>query len=850
MDFNLKSKEQLKRELTDLRKTLTHIIAVEIDNLKADNALKSQKEFNNTVLSSLNAHIAVLNEHGEIIAVNKSWESFARENKNNPSINFTLGSNLLELYQDNPSNKTLQQMAEGFEAIINGGLEALNTEHLYETSTGKCWYLVKTSPMGLKYGGAVLSRVDITTGKINEEALKEQNDFIINVFESLSHPFYVIDVKNHTVKMANSAARISPQAPISTCYSLIYNRSTPCEGTNHPCPLNKVVKTEQPCKTEHVYYDNNGKLKYIENHGYPVFDQQGQVTQMIVYTLDITERKMADKQLKLAGRVFSNTLDGIVITDTKSVIQSVNPAFTKITGYTPEEAIGQSLAILKSGYHDPGFYKNMWTTLLTDGQWQGEIWNKRKDGVIYPGQLNISSIKNDLNEMINFVCVFTDISKLKQSEQRYAHLAYHDSLTGLSNRLQFQDRFQQALERVDPEETVALMFIDLNRFKFINDTLGHTIGDKVLKEIAERLNQCRRDDNILSRWGGDKFTIVFPSVKDVFEVTQVAETILKSLSKAYQIEGHEFFLSASISIALHHEGGEDVETLLMNADKAMFYAKGQGKNNYYIYHDSMIGPSLQELELETDLHHALDSNEFFLCYQPQFVLGTNRMIGVEALIRWKHSGKLVPPDRFIPVVEANGLIIDIGRWVLYTACKQNKVWQDGGYSPMVMAVNVSAQQFQEKNFLDDIDEILSETGLDPKYLELEITERLLMHREETIIDKLIQLRAKGIKISIDDFGTGYSSLSYLKQFPINKLKIDQSFVRNLTKSFEDTAITTAIIAMGHSLNLKVVAEGIEEKEQLDFLHKSHCDEGQGYYFSRPLSVQDFSHQLDHPPIHV
>ncbi len=575
------------------------MITVEIDNLKAENFIKSQEEFNKTVLSSLNAQIAVLNDSGKIVAVNRSWESFARENQSYPSINYSLGSNLTGLYEHHPSNKMLQQIGEGVEGVISGYIEDWDVEHFYETSIGECWYLIKLTPMGKKYGGAILSRVDIT--------------------------------------------------------------------------------------------------------------------------------------------------------------------------------------------------------------------------------------------------------ELKESKERYNHLVYHDSLTGLSNRLGFQDQFHQALERIDPGDTVALMFIDLDRFKFINDALGHTIGDKVLKEIAERLKQCQLEDKILSRWGGDEFTILFPKVKDVHGVTEVAENILKSLSKAYQVEGYEFFLSASIGIAFYPEAGEDVETLLMNADKAMFYAKEQGKNNYHIYHKSMTGPSLEELEMETDLHHALESHEFFLYYQPQFVLGTNKMTGVEALIRWKRLGRLVPPDRFIPMVEANGLITEIGRWVLYTACAQNKLWQDAGHSPMVMAVNVSAQQFQKKNFLNDLDHILSETGLDPKYLELEITERLLMHHEEAVIDKLIHLRAKGIKISIDDFGTGYSSLSYLKQFPINKLKIDQSFVRNLTKSSEDTAITTAIIAMGHSLDLKVVAEGIEDQDQLDFLHKNHCDEGQGYYFSRPLSVQDFSLQLSHLP---
>ncbi|MFV1952094.1 MAG: EAL domain-containing protein [Nitrospinota bacterium] len=563
---------------------------------------------------------------------------------------------------------------------------------------------------------------------------------------------------------------------------------------------------------------------------------------------DITKRKQAEEKLRMAAKVFENTTEGIMITDRRGNIQSVNSAFTIITGYSAKEAIGKTVDLLRSETHDSDFYKNIWKTLLKRGYWQGEISSRCKDGKSFPAWLNLNTIRDDKAKAINYVAVFSDITKIKQSEDRLNYLAHHDLLTGMPNRLLFQDRLQQALKQAKRYgKFVGLLFLDLDRFKTINDILGHSIGDLLLQSVAERLKECVRDSDTISRWGGDEFAVILPTLEQAADAAKVAKKILKALSEVFVVKAHEFFVSVSIGIAIHPSNGRDAETLVKNADTAMYHAKERGKNNYQFYTDTLNAKSIGWLALETSLRHALEKEEFLLYYQPQVDLKTGRIIGMEALIRWQQFERLVPPKDFIPLAEETGLIVPMGEWGLRMACRQNKLWQAAGFTPMPVAVNLSARQFQQKDLLETIDRVLKESGLDSKYLELELTESAVMQDAETTIVILQELKARGVKISIDDFGIGYSSLNYLRRFPINKLKIDQSFVQDITTNPEDAAITTAVISLGHNLNMQVIAEGVESREQLIFLHKHHCDKAQGFYFSPPLPVEAFTVFLQQNP---
>ena len=428
----------------------------------------------------------------------------------------------------------------------------------------------------------------------------------------------------------------------------------------------------------------------------------------------------------------------------------------------------------------------------------------------------------------------------KRAEERLSYLAHHDALTNLPNRMLFIDRLGQALSRAPwHKRLAAVLFLDLDHFKRINDTLGHTMGDLLLKEVAKRLAQCSRQGDTVARMGGDEFTIILADIAHAQDVPKVAQKIIDIFSKRFVVGDHEIFITTSVGISLYPDDGEDPEALLKNADAAMYRAKEIGRNTYQYFSIDMNTKASERLALETDLRHALEREEFLVHYQPQVDLNTGQIIGMEALVRWQHPDLgLVPPAKFIPLAEDTGLIAPIGEWVLRTACAQNKAWQTAGLPPIRVGVNLSARQFQCQNLVEMIVRILKETGLDPTYLELELTESVLMQNTEAIIATLCELDAMGINISIDDFGTGYSSLSYLKRFPINRLKIDQSFVRDITTDPDDAAIVTAIITLAHSLKLKVIAEAVETEEQLAFLRSLNCDEMQGYLFSRPLPMDE------------
>lgn len=559
---------------------------------------------------------------------------------------------------------------------------------------------------------------------------------------------------------------------------------------------------------------------------------------------DITEKKKTEDRLKLASNVFESTTEGIMVTDPDGFIQSVNPAFTTITRYFPEDVIGRKPNLLKSGKHDAEFYKDVWQSLKENDHWHGEFWNRRKNGELYPQWTNISVIKDKNSFVSNYVAVFSDITKIKHSEERLNYLAYHDPLTGLANRLLFNDRLGLAVNSGKRQNTkVAVLFFDLDRFKVINDTLGHKIGDLLLQEVANRIKECVRLTDTIARLGGDEFTLVLPDINDIEHVANVAKKILKRLAEVYNLDYHELYITASIGISIYPDDALTPDDLLKKADIAMYHSKERGKNIFHFFTEEMSKLSYDRLKTETQLRHALENQEFILLYQPFIDLNTGNIIGMEALTYWQRDGILTEPGTFIPIAEETGLIISIGQWVLNTACKQNKLWQDQGYEKITVAVNISAKQFQQKDFFYMIKNALDKSGLEAKYLEIEITESIIMHNKEEVVSLLLKLRELGVQIAIDDFGTGYSSLSYLKKFPINKLKIDRSFVKDLVHNQDDAAITKAVISMGKNLNMNVIAEGVETSDQLNFLFENHCDNAQGFHFSKPIPVLQFTELL-------
>jgi diguanylate cyclase (GGDEF)-like protein/PAS domain S-box-containing protein len=557
---------------------------------------------------------------------------------------------------------------------------------------------------------------------------------------------------------------------------------------------------------------------------------------------DVTERRRSEESLRLAAKVFESSAEGIVITDTDGKILSVNQAFTNITGYSQDEAQGLTPRILKSGRHEADFYRKMWVSLQETGHWQGEIWNKRKNGETYPEWMSIGNVKNDSGETTHFVATFSDISQRKEAEERINFLAHHDALTGLPNRVLLQDRVTQAIAASKHQgNKAALLMIDLDRFKNVNESLNHAFGDQLLQLVSQRLENCARGFDTVARSGGDEFVILMPEIRHVGEAAAMANAVLGALHQPFQLEGNEINITSSIGISVFPGDGDNNQVLLKNADVAMYRAKELGRNNFQFYTQDMNARTFEMLALENSLRHALKRQEFLLHYQPQIDIASGAIVGMEALIRLQHPELgMVPPGNFIPLAEETGLIVPIGEWVLREACFQAKEWRDMGFPGLRVAVNLSAHQFRQKGLLfDAVALALSDSGLNPDQLELELTESILMQDTEETLATLHQIKQMGVQLSIDDFGTGFSSLGYLKRFNLDKLKIDQSFVRDITGDLNDLAIARAVIALGHSFNLKVIAEGVETAEQLALLKENGCDEMQGFYFSRPLPTDAF-----------
>lgn len=573
-----------------------------------------------------------------------------------------------------------------------------------------------------------------------------------------------------------------------------------------------------------------------------------EMTENVSFALDNIElennRRKVEENLRKLSRAVEQSANAILITDRDGVIEYVNPWFTKITGYTQDEIVGKTPRLLKSEKNDPETYKRMWETLSSGREWAGELHNTKKNGELYWCFESISPLKNEAGEITHYIAVTEDISERKETEQTIRHLAFHDPLTGLPNRRLFNDRLHlAAASRYRKNDPFALLLLDLDRFKTVNDTLGHDVGDALLKAVGTRLQDTVQENETLAHMGGDEFALLALQRTQLEDTVDLAKKMLQALAAPFRLYGHELYVSASIGITLFPADATSADTLIKNADIALYRAKELGRNNFQFFTDDMNAAMVQRLQLETSMRYAVERGEFMLHYQPQVDVVTGRIRGTEALIRWRHPQLgMVSPAKFIPLAEETGMIIDIGEWILHTACAQAKAWQRAGV-PMRVAVNLSARQFHQGNLTKIIEDSLRQHDLPASLLEVELTESVLMDDTSETAMILDKLHCMGVQISIDDFGTGYSSLSYLKHLPIQVLKIDQSFVRDIHTDPDDRTIVTAVIALAHSMKLKVVAEGVETEEQLAFLRQYSCDIMQGYLFSRPVSGNEMQELL-------
>jgi len=567
-----------------------------------------------------------------------------------------------------------------------------------------------------------------------------------------------------------------------------------------------------------------------------------EVMRKYLITDRLERRNQAEDELRKLSTAIEQSVSSIIMTDIYGVIEYVNPQFYRTTGYDVDEVIGGDSSLLESGETDKAIYSDLWATISRGLVWHGEMLNKKKNGELYWEMISISPVRNRDDEITHFISIQHDISKRKALEERLNYMAYHDKLTGLPNRALLADRFTQVVAHAQRHEgtKVALLMMDLNRFKLINDSLGHCAGDQLLIGVAERLKHATRSCDTLARYGGDEFVMLIEDVANIEDLVEIVKRLKGALVAPFIISDQELHVSGSMGISIWPDDGVDMDSLLTKADTAMYHAKEEGSEDFQFFTAEMNKKISQRLHLENDLRKAIDNQEFELYYQPQVCLTSGRITGTEALIRWNHPERgLVPPVQFIPLAEDTSLIKPIGLWVLQTACQQLVKWKKAGQKEMSMAVNVSVRQLEDSHFIAGLTAALEESGIDPADLEIEITESTVMSQPEKMLKVLGAIKQLGVKLALDDFGTGYSSLSYLRDFPFDKLKIDRSFIKDIVEKPEDVVIAQAISTMAHTLNMRVLAEGVETEIQASHVRNCFCDEMQGYLISRPVPAGEF-----------
>jgi diguanylate cyclase (GGDEF)-like protein/PAS domain S-box-containing protein len=656
--------------------------------------------------------------------------------------------------------------------------------------------------------------------------------------------------------VSDGCARVTGYSP----QDLLLNDRLSYEELTHPedrgrvrQAINEALGTRRRFELEYRIQHAGGGIRWVWERGIGLYDAAGNVTWLEGIIEDITERKEADLALREAERryhsLFDNAIEGIFRTSTEGHYLDANPALARIYGFeSPTDLISSLRDIRRQLYVDPARREEFMRIIKARGSISGfESQVYRRNGDVIWISENARAVFEH-GQVVYYEGTVEDITERRLYQARIEQQANYDTLTGLANRSLLNDRIQQAIFTAASYGTrLAVVFVDLDRFKFINDSLGHHVGDELLKAMADRFRSSVRDHDTVARLGGDEFVLLINGQGEPDSVGTTMERMLQLISHPWRSAYGEFEVTCSIGVALYPDDGSDADTLLKHADSAMYRAKEHGRNNFQFFTDDLNRVMKERLELESNLRRALDRGQFELLYQPRVDLKTRELTGCEALIRWQLPGRgVVAPARFIPIAEETGLIGPIGRWVLQTACAQNKAWQDAGLKPAVVAVNVSPRQFRRDDLVQTITEVLEQTKLEPRWLEIEITENMVMHDGEHMVEMLRAIKRLGVQIAVDDFGTGYSSLSYLKRFPVDRLKVDRSFVQDMANDADSAAIVRTIIALGHNLGLKVVAEGVETEEQIAFLADNACDELQGYYFSKPVSGWRFRKLLGSP----
>jgi diguanylate cyclase (GGDEF)-like protein/PAS domain S-box-containing protein len=680
---------------------------------------------------------------------------------------------------------------------------------------------------------------DITERKQAEKELRASQELLKAIVDSAGAVIYVFDIEGRLLLCNNQFEHVVGHQR-QQILGQRRNQFLPAAvAAEHEANDRKVIEEERMTSFEEHNLEPDGPHYYLTVKC-PVIGSDT-LRAVVGISTDITARKQDEEKLRFASTVLATTIEGVMVTNVDGNIVSVNAAFTEITGYAAEEVIGSNPRILRSDRQQSEFYQSMWAAIAQGGVWQGEIWNRRKTGDVYPEWLTITAICDDSGRLTHYVGVFSDISSLKRSQAQLERLAHFDPLTDLPNRTLFQDRLAHAIDRARRcENLIAVLLIDLDGFKTVNDSLGHPVGDRLLQEIALRLKTCIRIEDTVARLGGDEFAVVLANMVDGGDSIEVVRKILAAINTPIDLDGLTAQVSASIGIAIFPTDGDNAIELVRNADAAMYGAKEAGRRGYCFYRANMTHRAQELLLQEQALRRAIEQKEFEVWFQPQLSLQTGMLTGAEALVRWRDPERgLIPPLEFIPLAEHTGLIIQIGEQVLQQVCQHARRWLDAGLSFGRLAVNVSTPQIDRSDFVATLKDALHASGLPSEHLEIEVTESLIMKNAEHANEVLLAIQALGVTTAVDDFGTGYSSLAYLKKLPIDKLKIDRAFIDGLPDDTSDSAIARAIIAMAHSLGFKVIAEGIETAEQQAFLRNEGCDEAQGFYFSRPLPPAEF-----------
>lgn len=802
---------------------------------QAEIMLRNEHEFMNVLLNQAPAMVMATDVTGAISYVNPLWEEV-----HGYSFDEAKGKDLIELlipasyrretYQK--LNRALQ--GEAFEGQVcdvvtkSGGLLKI------EWSAN----LLKDDAGGSL--GILIIGQDMTEKHRLHDQLKASEERFRGLVEMNHDWIWEVGRDGNYSYVSPQVERILGRKPQEMIGKSPFDFMPPEEGKRISAWFESIAAEHLPIiKKENINLHKKGHELVMETSARPFFDEHGNFCGYRGVDRDVTVRAKYRQEHELSTLVLEHTPEGVMITDADLNIIKINPAFTQMTGYSEQEILGKHPRVLSSKRHGEAFYRTMWATIKAKGHWQGEIWNRRKDGEIYPEWLNISSICDSAGRVDYYAAIFSDISSQNQIRNQLHNLAYYDSLTGLPNRELFQDRLNKTLQQAKRNgDIVSVMFLDLDHFKRVNDSLGHKIGDLLLKQVGDVLSRCVRASDTVARLGGDEFTIMLSGNSQLESVARVADKIIEALDAPFELEeGLQTYASVSIGISHYPVDGADVETLLKNADNAMYRAKDRGRHTYEFFTAEMNERATERLLLEQDLRQAIQDEQLTLAYQPQVDINSGKVLGFEALLRWHHEDRgWVSPSQFIPIAEEAGLIGRLGDWVLDQAVSQLAEWHKDYDTDLRMAVNISAQQLYMNDLPGQVTALLECYQVPASSLELELTESSLIENVEHASRVLKNLRALGVELALDDFGTGYSSLSYLKQFKVDRLKVDKSFVTDISTDTSDAEIVVTIIAMANSLKLKVIAEGVETQAQAAFLQYHGCNEAQGFYYSHPITA--------------